>query len=48
MVTIIDRTLTTFNTAGMTGRDLNHFCNLRQWGHKNQLTGTGCTAEFSG
>lgn len=28
MVTIIDRTLTTFNTAGMTGRDLNHFCNL--------------------
>jgi homocitrate synthase NifV len=28
MVTIIDRTLTTFNTVGMTARDLNHFCNL--------------------
>ncbi|WP_373481652.1 hypothetical protein [Acetobacterium sp.] len=28
MVTIIDRTLTTFNTSGMTARDLNHFCNL--------------------
>lgn len=28
MVTIIDRTLTTFNTSGMTGRDLNHFCDL--------------------
>lgn len=28
MVTIIDRTLTTFNTAGITARDLNHFCNL--------------------
>lgn len=28
MVTIIDRTLTTFNTAGMTARDLNHFCIL--------------------
>jgi Isopropylmalate/homocitrate/citramalate synthases len=28
MVTIIDRTLTTFNTAGMTTRDLNHFCDL--------------------
>ncbi|MBC3901091.1 hypothetical protein GH811_15850 [Acetobacterium malicum] len=28
MVTIIDRTLTTFNTAGITSRDLNHFCDL--------------------
>lgn len=28
MVTIIDRTLTTFNTSGMTSQDLNHFCDL--------------------
>ncbi|PKM59830.1 MAG: hypothetical protein CVU99_11260 [Firmicutes bacterium HGW-Firmicutes-4] len=28
MVTIIDRTLTTFNTSGLTDRDLNHFCDL--------------------
>jgi|GEM_PF-362009 len=28
MVTIIDRTLTTFDTTGMTGRDLKHFCDL--------------------
>jgi len=28
MVTIIDRTLTSFDTAGMSARDLNHFCDL--------------------